>query len=66
MSKTNTTKRHYDMIIPGITIKLNGWFPDYYNERKPKNMSDEDFVNQVVLCFLMEEHDKLTKGDKGN
>ena len=52
------------MIIPDVTIKLNGWFPDYYNERKPKTMSDEDFINQIVLCFLLEEHDKLTKGDK--
>lgn len=41
-----------------VKIKLQGWFPDIYNHNKPKDMSDESYVNAIISSWLMEKDEK--------
>ena len=41
-----------------VTVKLQGWFPDIYEFNKPKDMSDEAYINAIVSSWLMDRDNK--------
>ena len=47
-----------------VKIKLQGWFPDIYDDHKPKGMSDESYINAMISSWLMKHDDENPITDK--
>ena len=41
-----------------VKIRLVGWFPDIYDANKPKDMSDESYVNAIITSWLIDRDEK--------
>ena len=41
-----------------VNIKLVGWFPDIYYANKPKDMTDESYLNAIVSSWLIDRDEK--------
>jgi len=50
--------------IINVNIKLVGWFPDIYYANKPKDMTDELYLNAIVSSWLIDRDEKkpINKG----
>lgn len=41
-----------------VWVNLHGYFPEIYDKHKPKDASDDDYVNAIVSSWLLDKEEK--------